>query len=442
MRYNHCVQTWWMLVFLPLVSSSLLAAQLTFRHALELAAERKAAVVPASGEQRKAYDVCSQMRLFPLSLSGIEPDSPMTPQGIPAFLFGPTAQLLSIKSAETSLVEYSEAQFSIPTHERAGDVVLCTAIAYAELGKVNAQIQVIQRQQMAAVRLVNVESQRVVARVDNPIVLTRAKLVAARARVWAAALEGEQQELRQQLADFTGLPVEAIEPVTNSMPPLPDLTYALPSVQAKLGQLAAVRDVAQLEYLLARLNRDQAKAKALLATANLGDLIAAHITEEEKFNVLLQTNFELQRARLQLLQVTGELETWALDGTGAGPGVSTLVAGGPDTIPAPTSRFSAPQALRAMPAVKSIMITPAVSTLMVGQSQQFSAIAVYSDGSAKNATSEATWRCSSNSDAIVSASGLLTALASGQVTLSATNFGITEAQRITITVDNSTPFAP
>jgi uncharacterized protein YjdB len=81
------------------------------------------------------------------------------------------------------------------------------------------------------------------------------------------------------------------------------------------------------------------------------------------------------------------------------------------------------------------MVTPAVSALVAGQSQQYSAIAIYRDSSAKDVTSEAIWQCSRSSDAIVSSAGLVTALATGQVTITATVSSVSQSRRITITAD-------
>jgi hypothetical protein len=172
-----------------------------------------------------------------------------------------------------------------------------------------------------------------------------------------------------------------------------------------------------------------------LSKATLGDLLANYIAEEEKLDALLEMNFEFQKAQLELLQMGGQLEKWAFRDEALGPEVFTTLAGEPATIAEASSRPSEPKKQRLNSDVQSIMVTPAVSALVAGQSQQYSAIAIYRDSSAKDVTSEAIWQCSRSSDAIVSSAGLVTALATGQVTITATVSSVSQSRRITITAD-------
>jgi hypothetical protein len=68
----------------------------------------------------------------------------------------------------------------------------------------------------------------------------------------------------------------------------------------------------------------------------------------------------------------------------------------------------------------SIAVTPANPTITVGGSQQFTATGTYSDASTQNLTSQVTWASSNTAAALVSASGLATAEATGTTTISAT----------------------
>ncbi len=67
------------------------------------------------------------------------------------------------------------------------------------------------------------------------------------------------------------------------------------------------------------------------------------------------------------------------------------------------------------PSLTSIAVTSASESITVGQSEQLTATAKYSDGSTKNVTSAVTWSSSSAGIAAVSKSGLVTAVAAGQV---------------------------
>lgn len=91
-------------------------------------------------------------------------------------------------------------------------------------------------------------------------------------------------------------------------------------------QLAASEQVAQLEYQLAQnqaeviQTRIQSQAPAPPQEAAQGqtatprDLQQAKLDAADRYSQYLDTNFELRKARLQLLRATGELEQWALTG--------------------------------------------------------------------------------------------------------------------------------
>lgn len=81
----------------------------------------------------------------------------------------------------------------------------------------------------------------------------------------------------------------------------------------------------------------------------------------------------------------------------------------------------------------SITVTSANASIVVGQSEQLTAIANYSDGSTKNVTSSATWISSSTGTAAVGTSGLLTAVAVGSVGVQADYSGMTGSATLSIT---------
>ncbi len=83
-------------------------------------------------------------------------------------------------------------------------------------------------------------------------------------------------------------------------------------LQRSVRRLAAARDVAKLEYQLARSDVDAARAKVEAGTASLRDEQAARVAENEHYAAFLGASFELDRAQMQLLRATGDLEKWAL----------------------------------------------------------------------------------------------------------------------------------
>lgn len=76
--------------------------------------------------------------------------------------------------------------------------------------------------------------------------------------------------------------------------------------------------------------------------------------------------------------------------------------------------------------VVSVAVTPLTwNPLAANQTQQFKAVATYTDSSTLDVTTAATWASSSTSVATVSTTGLATSVANGTSTISATYGGIT-----------------
>ena len=82
--------------------------------------------------------------------------------------------------------------------------------------------------------------------------------------------------------------------------------------------------------------------------------------------------------------------------------------------------------------VRSIQVSPPGATISIGQKQQFTALAYYSDGSTKDITDSAIWTSSITSIAIISSSGLVTSHATGSASITATLSGMTGHGLITV----------
>lgn len=117
--------------------------------------------------------------------------------------------------------------------------------------------------------------------------------MAQRAR--AAAADAEAVQARHQVDD-------AKNKVSNE-------TLKL---QRDVAQLAAERDVARLEYQLARSDVDAVQAKIQAGTATLRDEANARLAESQKYSAYLDATYQLEHTQMQLLRSTGELEQWAL----------------------------------------------------------------------------------------------------------------------------------
>lgn len=83
-------------------------------------------------------------------------------------------------------------------------------------------------------------------------------------------------------------------------------------LQRASEQLAAAREVAQLEYELAQGSVNAAQTRIDAGTGTLHDLADARVQASERYLQLQDADFEYQRARVTLLRATGELEGWAL----------------------------------------------------------------------------------------------------------------------------------
>lgn len=416
------------------------AASLEFHRAVELAAQHSAAVAIASADQEKARAAYLEMRNMYLpqlvvgSGLGYTAGFPLSMEGAAPSIFNVTSQQFLINPAQRWFVRSAQAQWNasaISREDQRKQAIMEASLAYAELTKVNSQLQALEQQEQSALKLVGIETERVQAGVDNPVLLTRAKLDEARARMRSAELEGTALQLRKQLSDLTGLPMQEIEPVADSIPVLPDNSavdvaneaaatsekvklaneqvratdfrakgehrqnwpaidfvgqYALLArfnnyeqfykafqrnnvtvgvairfpflnfsqnerakqadaeavkarrqvdvvhsqiateaikLQTAAKQLAAARDVAQYDYELARAETSTATANTEAGKATLADQMTARVAEQQKFDALLDATYQLQKAQIELLRATGELENWALSaqksqgGTGA-----------------------------------------------------------------------------------------------------------------------------
>jgi len=142
--------------------------------------------------------------------------------------------------------------------------------------------------------------------------------------------------------------------------------------------------------------------------------------------------------------------TWSSGNTAiatinANTGVATgVTAGGPITITASSTQtvgimgtaqltVTPPQ-----PTLVSIAVTPANATVVVGQSQQFTATGTFSDGTKQDLTASVVWASSNTESATITAGGLATGLTGGtNTTISATkaqgNANIVGSTMLTVT---------
>jgi uncharacterized protein YjdB len=114
-------------------------------------------------------------------------------------------------------------------------------------------------------------------------------------------------------------------------------------------------------------------------------------------------------------------------------GVVTPVAAGSATITATYSGLTAAAAVTvAVPVLQSIAVTPAAPTLAVGATQALTVTATYDVGPTANVTSSAAYATSDAATATVSPAGVVTAVATGTATITATYSGQTATSVVTV----------
>ena len=103
-------------------------------------------------------------------------------------------------------------------------------------------------------------------------------------------------------------------------------------------------------------------------------------------------------------------------------GLASAVAPGTATVTATSRRLSGKTTFRVNRAtLSSISVTPANPSVPDGNTKQFTASGIYSDGTSHNITTQVSWRSSNPSVATVKSSGLATAVAAGTATITATS---------------------
>jgi outer membrane protein TolC len=113
------------------------------------------------------------------------------------------------------------------------------------------------------------------------------------------------QHAHAQAADATALHAKKDVEATKNQ--VSEQTLKL---QRSVAQLAALQQVVDLEYAIAKSSLDATQVRVDAGSATLHDLDDARNQANERYDALQDTNFELERARITLLRSTGELEAW------------------------------------------------------------------------------------------------------------------------------------
>jgi trimeric autotransporter adhesin len=124
-------------------------------------------------------------------------------------------------------------------------------------------------------------------------------------------------------------------------------------------------------------------------------------------------------------------------------GLAKAGAQGVATITASSGSIAGSTAVTvATPVVTSITVLPAAPSVLVGASQQFTAILNYSDGSTRSTTQGVSWSSSASSVATVNNSGLASVLAAGNATITATLGTVIGSTTLSASQPQCTPTPP
>lgn len=131
------------------------------------------------------------------------------------------------------------------------------------------------------------------------------------------------------------------------------------------------------------------------------------------------------------------LVNWASSSTAAatvtGAGLATGVAAGSTTITAGLAGIHGSTTLTVTaPTISSIVVTPDGLTLGIGISQQYTATAIYSDGSTADLVSGVTWSSSASAVASINPAGLVTTAGAGTATITAQLGSFTDTAVLTV----------
>jgi outer membrane protein len=406
------------------------AEPLRFRTAIDLALQHSGVMGIATVNQWRSQKAYEEVRNhwrpqltagsglgyslgFPLTLEGSAPS---------VFNFTSTQALfnLSLKQfLKAAKIDWKAASFDV--QDKRAEVILDTALSYAQLVNLTAKLTTLSDAETAADKAEFITEQRLKEGVDSKLEVTRSQLAAARIRLRIADAQGQLDVLREHLAKLTGLTPADVRPDPESMPQLPlfsqeddlsaravanspvvkladqkvesaaarakgehratlpyadlasqyaylarynnydqyflkytsnnlaaglnikfpflnpvqkaraqqadadtivarkqadltrnDVSENALKLQRSLRQLQAARDVAKLEWQVSQGDLEGVRARIQTGAANTRDEQVSQLDVNDKYAAYLDTEFELARASLQLLRITGELENWAI----------------------------------------------------------------------------------------------------------------------------------
>jgi outer membrane protein TolC len=236
---------------------SLMHAQVSLGTVVDLAQKNSTGVRAAIADVNKARAVLSETKDAVIPSLEFNTGLPVFPE------VGFTGQPPSIWSATVQALVYSIPQKKYMDAANLGllaaktrlkdareQVALDASTAYIELDLVERELEIAQREEQDARKLVEIEQQRTEAGVDALSELLKAKLTAAQVKLKRIHAETRAANLEKQLSALTGLPLGSIKVDHASIPEIPEVRGDAP--KRDTSGIQAARMIANSKYLQAK----------------------------------------------------------------------------------------------------------------------------------------------------------------------------------------------
>ncbi len=243
----------WLIVGLACaaLSANCARAQVSFGTAVDLALRNSDAVRIAEADQAKAKAALDEVKdAYIPSLtfgSGLAKGTGF-PLGDPSVV-RLVAQGLVFNDSQRDFIRASRASLqatAVSVEDTRQQVILDTALTYAELDATENSLTALQGEEADAKDLVRITQERVQNGVDATVELKKSQLRAAQARLKRVDLEAQADVLREHLEALTGIRGGSWRTEADSIPAFPALNSDDESHQMAMDSSAAIKEAAKL----------------------------------------------------------------------------------------------------------------------------------------------------------------------------------------------------
>jgi len=275
------------LFLLACAAVPLAAIPLPLKRAVELALGHSTATAAAAADEQRAFAAYLESRnqyipqLVVGSGLGKSWGYPLSLEGSAPSIVNVNAQSALINPALREFVRAAKTEWqasAVQSKDQRDQVILDTVLAYTELVKWEGVLGRLQQEHSDALQAEKVIEERIQAGVDNPLARNQARLVVAQAYLQMTQAQGSIDVLRERLSQMTGVAANAIETVSDSVPPLPQVSQQdnleqqavqnSPAVEAAKDHAIALDFRARGEHRSLWPSVDFAAQYGLLATFN------------------------------------------------------------------------------------------------------------------------------------------------------------------------------